>query len=350
MRGVDSIAPCGLKTNEVGIACPAMKPHYASMNTDSEHKRVSLIVPFLNEQENLPILYDRCTKVFAALEEDPEFVFIDDGSTDGSLAWVKQTAGTDPAVKYIQLSRNFGHQRAITAGMNLCTGNAAVIIDADLQDPPETIVDMISRWKEGFEVVHAVRSERKGESRLKKFLAHAFYRILSKMTEVQMTVDAGDFRLLDRKALDALNSMPEQHRYMRGLASWIGFSQTTVTYARDARHAGVTKYPIIKSISLALNAITSFSGTPLRFIFYLGTLLCTLSIGIAIYLFMVWTIAGHSPNHAGTTYLTLAIFFVSGLQMLCMGILGQYIRRVFDEIKDRPLYLIRDTNIKGVQQ
>lgn len=315
------------------------------MNTDIGSLRVSIIVPFLNEQENLPLLYARCTAVFQALEEEPEFVFIDDGSTDGSMAWVKQAAEKDPAVKYIQLSRNFGHQRAITAGMNLCTGDAAVIIDADLQDPPETIADLIAKWKEGNDVVHAVRSERKGESGLKKFLAHAFYLIMSKITEVEMTVDAGDFRLLGRKALDALNSMPEQHRYMRGLASWIGFEQTTVEYVRDARHAGETKYPLIKSIALALNAITSFSGTPLRFIFYLGSVLCTLSLGIATYLFFVWSILGQPPSHAGTTYLTLAIFFVSGLQMLCMGILGQYIRRVFDEIKERPLYLVNDTNI-----
>lgn len=309
--------------------------------------RVSVIVPFLNERENLPLLYERCVKVFENLEEDIEFVFIDDGSTDTSLPWVKQTAEQDPSVKFIQLSRNFGHQRAITAGMHLCTGDAAVIIDADLQDPPEVIEDLIKKWKEGYEVVHAVRSERKGESGLKKFLAHVFYRIMSKITEVQMTVDAGDFRLLDRKALDALNSMPEQHRYMRGLASWIGFSQTTVEYVRDARHAGVTKYPLIKSIALALNAITSFSGTPLRFIFYLGSLLCSLSLGIAVYLLIVWNLVGHSPSHAGTTYLTLAIFFVSGLQMLCMGILGQYIRRVFDEIKNRPLYLVKDTNLQA---
>ncbi len=308
-------------------------------------KTISVIIPFLNEQENLPLLYERCTRVFQSLEEEIEFVFIDDGSTDGSLAWVKQTAEKDPAVKYIQLSRNFGHQRAITSGMHLCTGDAAVIIDADLQDPPEVIADMIVKWKEGFEVVHAVRSSRKGESSLKKFLAHIFYRLLSKMTEVQMTVDAGDFRLLDRKALDALNAMPEQHRYMRGLASWIGFSQTTVEYERDARHAGVTKYPLIKSVALALNAITSFSGTPLRFIFYLGTVLCTLSVGIGIYLFIVWNFIQTSPMHAGTTYLTLAIFFVSGLQMLCMGILGQYLRRVFDEIKNRPLYLIKQSNL-----
>lgn len=310
-------------------------------------KTISIIVPFLNEQENLPFLYERCTTVFRTLEEEPEFIFIDDGSSDGSLPWVIQTAQTDPTVKFIQLSRNFGHQRAITAGMNLCSGDAAIIIDADLQDPPEVIVDLIAKWKEGYEVVHAVRSERKGETGLKKFLAHAFYRIMSQITEVEMTVDAGDFRLLDRKALNALNSMPEQHRYMRGLASWIGFNQTTVKYVRDARHAGVTKYPIIKSIALALNAITSFSGTPLRLLFYLGSLLCLLSIGIGIYLGIVWNfIQSSPPAHAGTTFLTLAIFFVSGLQLFGMGILGQYLRRVFDEIKERPLYLIKETNLQ----
>lgn len=316
------------------------------MNSNSEKKRVSVIVPFLDEQDNLPLLYERCNTIFEQLQESVEFIFIDDGSTDNSLQWAKHTAEQNSDVKFIQLSRNFGHQRAITAGMNLCTGDAAVIIDADLQDPPEVIADLIKKWKEGFEVVHAVRSKRKGESGLKIFLAHIFYRFLSQITEVQMTVDAGDFRLLDRKALDALNRLPEQHRYMRGLASWIGFNQATVEYERDARHAGITKYPLIKSVGLALNAITSFSGTPLRFILYLGTLLCTLSIGIGIYLLFVWNVLQTAPSHAGTTYLTLAIFFVSGLQMLCMGILGQYLRRVFDEIKNRPLYLIKNTNIE----
>jgi len=318
------------------------------MNETSKDKTariVSIIVPFLNEEENLPLLYERCNTVFSKIDEQPEFVFIDDGSNDGSLAWAISSAQKDPSVKYIQLSRNFGHQRAITAGMNLCTGDAAVIIDADLQDPPEVITDLITKWKEGYEVVHAVRSERKGETGLKKLLAHLFYRIMTQITEVQMTVDAGDFRLLDRKALDALNSMPEQHRYMRGLASWIGFRQTTVHYVRDARHAGVTKYPLIKSIHLALNAITSFSGTPLRLLFYSGTLLCLLSFAIGLYLFTAWNLSGRTPGHAGTTYLTLAIFFVSGLQLFGMGILGQHLRRVFDEIKNRPLYIIRKTNL-----
>ena len=308
---------------------------------------ISILVPFLNEEENLPLLYERTVALFDTLSESLELIFIDDGSTDGSLAWVKQIAQHDQRVKFIQLSRNFGHQRAITAGMHQCTGEAAVIIDADLQDPPEVISDLIEAWKEGYEVVHAIRSERRGESGLKKGFAHLFYLIMSHITEIEMTVDAGDFRLIDRKAINALNQMPEQHRYMRGLAAWIGFQQTSIHYVREARHAGITKYPFRKSVALALNAITSFSGTPLRLIFYLGQLLCLLSLGIALYLFITWTqVQQAPPAHAGTTYLTLAIFFVSGLQMLCMGILSQYIRRVFDEIKNRPLYLIQETNMK----
>lgn len=317
------------------------------MCNESTLKKISIIIPFLDEEENLPILYDRCCEILNTLSDTTEFIFIDDGSTDSSLEWVKNKSKQDDKIKYIKLSRNFGHQRAITAGMNYCSGDAAIIIDADLQDPPEVIVDLILKWKEGFDVVHAVRSERKGESKIKKVFAHIFYRIMSKITEIEMTIDAGDFRLISRSALNALNKMPEQHRYMRGLAAWIGFKQTTITYIREPRHKGVTKYPFIKSLSLALNAITSFSGTPLRLIFYLGNILCTLSILIAVYVFIRWNlIENHIPSHAGTTYLTLAIFFVSGLQMLCMGILSQYIRRVFDEIKDRPLYLVEETNIK----
>ena len=309
-------------------------------------KIISIIVPFLNEEENLPLLYQRSKIVFDKLSIESEFIFIDDGSSDNSLHLIKELSKSDANIKYIQFSRNFGHQRAITAGLHYCIGEAAIIIDADLQDPPEVMENLIEKWNDGYEIVHAVRSERKGENKFKKLLAHLFYRIMGKITDTKMAIDAGDFRLLDRKAIDALNSMPEQHRYMRGLAAWIGFKQIEVPYIREARFAGITKYPLINSISLALNAITSFSGTPLRLIFYLGNILCILSISIALYVFIIWNfIEKNIPSHAGTTYLVLAIFFVSGLQMLCMGILSQYIRRVFDEIKGRPLYLIQDTNI-----
>ena len=315
------------------------------MHTDTTI--ISILIPFLNEEENLPLLYARIAALFEKRPEALELLFIDDGSQDGGLAWIKQKAAEDERIKYIQLSRNFGHQRAITAGMHHCSGDAAIIMDADLQDPPEVIPALIDTWREGYDVVHAVRSERRGETPLKKGLAHLFYVLMSHITEIEMTVDAGDFRLIDRRALNALNQLPEQHRFMRGLAAWIGFRQTSLTYVREARHAGITKYPFKKSVALALNAITSFSGTPLRLIFYLGHLLCILSLSIALYLFIVWTwVQASPPAHAGTTYLTLAIFFISGLQMFCMGILGQYVRRVFDEIKERPLYLIQETNLE----
>ena len=308
---------------------------------------ITIIIPFLNEEENLPVLFSRCNNVSKKINTKFEYIFIDDGSSDNSLNIVKNLVSTNDNIKYIQLSRNFGHQRAITAGLNYCSGAAAVIIDADLQDPPEEIENLVNKWKQGFDVIHAVRSKRKGESNIKKIFAHTFYRIMSRITDIEMTEDAGDFRLIDRKAIDALNAMPEQHRFMRGLASWIGFNQGYIEYIREPRLTGKTKYPFIKSLSLALNAITSFSGTPLRIIFYLGNFLCFISISIAIYIFIIWNFVEQKiPSHAGTTYLTLAIFFVSGLQMLCMGILSQYIRGVFDEIKNRPLYLIKETNIK----
>ena len=312
-----------------------------------QSQSITIIIPFLNEEENLPIIYSRCENISNKITIPFEYLFIDDGSSDKSLQVVKNLTLNNDHVKYIQFSRNFGHQKAITAGLKYCSGDAAIIIDADLQDPPEEIENLIYKWKQGFDVVHAVRSKRKGEPRIKKVFAHIFYRIMSRITDIHMTVDSGDFRLISRKAIDALNSMPEQHRYMRGLASWIGFNQGYIQYVRDARFAGKTKYPFFKSLSLALNAITSFSGTPLRMIFYLGNFLCLISLVIAIYLFIAWNfIEQKVPVHAGTTYLTLAIFFVSGLQMLCMGILSQYIRRVFDEIKNRPLFIIKDTNIK----
>ena len=309
-------------------------------------KFISVIIPFLNEEENLPLLHKRCKLLFEKLSVKTEFIFIDDGSNDNSLNWIKNLSTSESNVKYIQFSRNFGHQKAITAGLHYCNGDAAIIIDADLQDPPEVMEELLKKWNEGYQVVHAVRSERKGELKSKKALAHIFYRIMVKITDTKMTMDAGDFRLLDRKAIDALNSMPEQHRYIRGLAAWVGFKQTEIPYVREARNAGITKYPLLNSITLAINAITSFSGTPLRLIFYLGNFLCFFSLTIALYVFIMWNfIEKNIPAHAGTTYLALAIFFVSGLQMLCMGILSQYIRRVFDEIKGRPLYLIQDTNI-----
>jgi len=270
-------------------------------------------------------------------------LFIDDGSKDGSFEWVYKTAETDPRVKYIKLSRNFGHQAAITAGMAHASGDAVVTIDADLQDPPETIPELVAKWKEGYEVVHAIRTSRKGETGLKKFFAFAFYRIFKKITEVDMVSDSGDFRLLDRKAAAAISQLREHHRYMRGLASWIGFKQGSVLYDRDPRYAGEKKYTFKKSFVLALNAIASFSGTPLRLIFYLGGWICAGSLVgcIAAWIYHMKT---GEPRHMGTVTLAFATLFITGLQMFCIGIIGQYLRRVFDEIKDRPLYLVQSQN------
>lgn len=310
----------------------------------TEAKTVSVVIPYLNEEEALPVLYERTCKAFEALPEEVEFLFIDDGSRDGSFEWVYKTAQSDPRVKYIKLSRNFGHQAAITAGMAHASGDAVVTIDADLQDPPETIPDLVAKWKEGFEVVHAVRTTRKGETGLKKFFAFAFYRIFKKITEVDMVSDSGDFRLLDKKAATAISSLREHHRYMRGLASWIGFKQGSVLYDRDPRYAGEKKYTFKKSFVLALNAIASFSGTPLRLIFYLGGWICALSLAGCIAAWIYHAHYGH-PKHIGTVTLAFATLFITGLQMFCIGIIGQYLRRVFDEIKDRPLYLVQSDNL-----
>ena len=318
------------------------------MELIKEKKLISIIVPCFNEEEVLSETFRRLSDFAFSLNElNIEIIFIDDGSNDSTAKYIKNFVDNYKYVKAVFLARNFGHQIAVTAGIDSSEGDAVVIIDADLQDPPEEIENLVNKWKQGFDVIHAVRSKRKGESNIKKIFAHTFYRIMSRITDIEMTEDAGDFRLIDRKAIDALNAMPEQHRFMRGLASWIGFNQGYIEYIREPRLTGKTKYPFIKSFSLALNAITSFSGTPLRIIFYLGNFLCFISISIAIYIFIIWNFVEQKiPSHAGTTYLTLAIFFVSGLQMLCMGILSQYIRGVFDEIKNRPLYLIKETNIK----
>ncbi len=310
---------------------------------NSEAKTVSVVIPYLNEEEALPVLYERTCKVFEGLDEAVEFLFIDDGSKDSSFEWVCKTAERDPRVKFIKFSRNFGHQAAITAGMANAGGDAVVTIDADLQDPPETIPDLIAKWKEGYDVVHAIRTKRKGEKPLKKFLAFAFYRIFKKITEVEMVTDSGDFRLLDRKAAKAISGLREHHRYMRGLASWIGFKQGSVLYDRDPRYAGDKKYTFKKSFTLALNAIASFSGTPLRLIFYLGGWICAGSIAGCIAAWIYHVNTGH-PRHMGTVSLAFATLFITGLQMFCIGIIGQYLRRVFDEIKDRPLYLEQSRN------
>ncbi len=304
-------------------------------------KKVSVIVPFLNEEENLPVLYERLSAAMANQPETLEIIFIDDGSRDGSAQWVADCARRDERVKLLRLSRNFGHQIAITAGMDFADGDAVVIIDADLQDPPETIPDLLVKWREGFEVIYAVRSAREGETWMKKFLAARFYRIFHKMANVNVPMDAGDFRLIDRKVVRALREVRELHRFVRGLTCWVGFRQCAVHYHRAARHAGSTKYPVWKSANLAWDAMTSFSGKPLRWMMGLG-LLISFAGGLLALKLIVGRLLGWGEAVPGWTSQVTLMLILGGIQLVCLGLLGQYVSRVFEESKKRPLYFIQE--------
>lgn len=303
-------------------------------------KKISVVVPFLNEQENLPEFYRRMKAVFDSLNVSLELIFVDDGSSDNGPAWVKSRQSEDPSVRLIQLSRNFGHQIAITAGMDRSRGDAVVIIDADLQDPPEVIPELIDQWEEGHEVVYAVRQQREGETWSKKFLAAAFYKLFRKMASIDVPMNTGDFRLVDRRVVEALSEVRELHRFMRGLTCWVGFRQVAVYYKRDARFAGVTKYPVLKSLNLAWDALTSFSGKPLRAMSALGIAAC----GIGL-LWFVRIMAGKIFNpmgpERGWPSVMAAILFMGGIQLLSVGLLGQYLSRTYEETKKRPLYIVR---------
>ena len=303
-------------------------------------KQIAVVVPFLNEEGNLPELYRRVSAVFEKVPEEVRFVFVDDGSTDGSVPCLEKIRQNDSRVGILQLSRNFGHQIAITAGMDHADADAVVIIDADLQDPPETIADLLAKWREGFEVVYAVRKSREGETWLKKFLAASFYRTFHRLAKVNVPMDAGDFRLVDRKVVDALKEVRELHRFMRGLTCWVGFRQGAVYYDRAARLAGETKYPVWKSLRLAFDAITSFSAAPLRWMTVTGAL-----ISLAGFIHGLMIVAGrifHPERYApGWATVVALILFLTGVQLLCLGLVGQYISRIFEESKRRPLYFVR---------
>jgi len=304
-------------------------------------KKLSVIVPFLNEEENLPVMYDRLVKAMNGQPESLEMIFIDDGSTDGSARWVAEKSRTDARVKLLRLSRNFGHQIAITAGMDFADGDAVCIIDADLQDPPETIPDLLAKWREGNDVVYAVRASREGESWLKKFLAATFYRVFHRMANINVPMDAGDFRLVDRKVIAALREVRELHRFMRGLTCWVGFTQCAVHYERAARHAGSTKYPVWKSLRLAWDAITSFSGAPLRLMMGMGVLVSVGGLVMALRL-IGSKMLGIAETVPGWTSQTAIVLLLGGIQLVCLGLLGQYVSRVFEESKKRPLYFLRE--------
>lgn len=303
----------------------------------------SIIAPIFNEFDNIPVLYRRVSEVMDSTGESWELILVDDGSSDGSTDRIRELAAKDTKVRPVIFARNFGHQIAVTAGLDYARGQAMVIIDADLQDPPETILELAKKWKEGYEVVYAVRAEREGESWFKLFTASMFYRLIYRITDVKIPLDTGDFRLIDRKVVDVMNSMREKHRFLRGMSSWIGFKQVGVEYKRAARLAGVTKYPFKKMLKLALNAITGFSYFPLQVATYFGFL----SAGIAILAIPVVAILRLAGSHffEGQTTTLISVLFLGGVQLISLGILGEYIGRIYDEVKGRPLYVVRDAPV-----
>jgi polyisoprenyl-phosphate glycosyltransferase len=302
----------------------------------------TIIAPVFNEVENLPVLYQRIKEVMDTTREPWELVLVDDGSRDGSTEAMLQLAEADPCVRPVIFARNFGHQIAVTAGLDYSRGDAVVIIDADLQDPPEAILDMIAKWREGYQVVYAVRTEREGETFFKKMTASLFYRLIYRITDVKIPLDTGDFRLLDRKVVNVINTMRERHRFLRGMAAWVGFKQVGVPYKRAARFAGETKYPFRKMLRLALNAITSFSYFPLQMATYVGFTSAVVSIlAIPVVVFLRLTTSAESSVHtlAGQATTLIAVLFLGGVQLISLGILGEYIGRIYDEVKGRPLYI-----------
>lgn len=307
--------------------------------------QLSIVAPIFNEEGSVPELYRRVRTALDDESKSWELILVDDGSTDGSAKAIEALARKDRRVRPVVFARNFGHQIAVTAGLDHARGEAAVIIDADLQDPPELIPELMRRWKEGYEVVYAVRTERAGESWFKTMTASLFYRLIARITDVHIPFDAGDFRLLDRKVVDALRHMRERHRFLRGMAAWVGFRQIGVPYKREARFAGETKYPFRKMVRLALNAVTSFSYFPLQIATYLG-FLCAGASALAIVVVIIMRLGG-SQAFLGQATTLIAVLFLGGIQLISLGILGEYLGRVYDEVKGRPLYILRSAPEDG---
>jgi len=306
----------------------------------SEEIIYSIIAPIFNELENLPVLYQRICEVMDQTNENWELLLIDDGSTDGSTGIIRDLAMKDEKIRPVIFARNFGHQIAVTAGLDYSRGKAITIIDSDLQDPPEVILELIEKWKQGYEVVYAVRSEREGETWFKTFTASLFYRIIYRITDVKIPMDTGDFRLMDRKVVDVMNKMREHHRFLRGMSAWVGFKQVGVEYKRAARMAGSTKYPFKKMLKLALTAITGFSYVPLQMATYLGFISAGIAI-ITIPIVAILRFAG-SQSFFGQASTLIAVLFFGGVQLISLGILGEYIGRIYDEVKGRPLYIVSE--------
>jgi dolichol-phosphate mannosyltransferase len=300
---------------------------------------LSIVVPCYNEAPNIALLYARLVAAADPLERPYEIVLIDDGSRDGTWSLIADLTERDPRVVGVKLSRNHGHQLALSAGLSVCAGERILVIDADLQDPPELLPDMMARMDEGYDVVYGQRTDREGETAFKKITAHLFYRLIARLVDVPIPVDTGDFRLVSRRALDTLNAMPERHRFIRGMVSWIGYPQIALPYRRAARNAGETKYPLKKMIQFSVDAITSFSIVPLRVASFLGVGAALLAMVVAAYALASW-MSGEAVQ--GWTSLMVITLMLGGAQLLVLGLMGEYLGRLYIESKGRPLFVIEE--------
>jgi polyisoprenyl-phosphate glycosyltransferase len=302
---------------------------------------LSIVLPIYNEEEVIPELHKRLQELLATLKLDAEVLFVNDGSRDRSMDLLRDVAASEARYRVLSFSRNFGHQTAITAGIDYARGRAVVVMDADLQDPPEVVLEMVERWREGFDVVYGRRNRREGETLFKLLTARWFYRLFAAMIPIEVPLDTGDFRLMSRRVIVALRELRETHRFVRGMVAWIGFRQTQVLYDRPGRYAGETKYPLRKMLRFAIDGITSFSIVPLRFATYLGMLMSTASLGVVAWALIAKYVMRQTVQ--GWTAIVIIIAVFASVQLLMIGILGEYVGRIYEEVKRRPLYVVGDT-------
>lgn len=315
-----------------------------TLSTDGS-KQLSLVVPIYNEEEVIEALHSRIVQVLAPAVDVWDVVFVNDGSSDGSAAMIDAICNADKRFRALHFSRNFGHQAAVTAGMHVSDGAAVVVIDADLQDPPELILQMLEHWKDGSDVVYAQKKKRHGVGSLKRAAYYAYYRFLGRLTEVAVPPDTGDFCLMDRQIVDLLNAMPERNRYIRGLRAWLGFRQTAILFDRPGRFAGTTKYPLSKMIGLAFDGILSLSKAPLKLAMFFGFFASAVSFLLGLF-FVVERLSGPGYLARGWASTIVVVLFLGGVQLICLGVIGEFIGRIYDEVKQRPLYVVsRSTGI-----
>jgi glycosyltransferase involved in cell wall biosynthesis len=304
---------------------------------------LSIVVPCFNEAEVLWETHGRLVHTLTQLGDlDFEIIYVDDGSRDSTPDTLRDIQAVDPRARTLRFSRNFGHQTAVTAGLEHASGDAVVLIDADLQDPPDVIVEMVARWREGYHVAYGVRTDREGETRFKLATAKMFYRLLNRLSETEIPLDTGDFRLMDRTVVDALRAMPERDRFVRGMVAWAGFRQIAVPYRRAARFAGESKYPFFKMVRFALDGLTSFSRAPLRLATWMGFLISGIALAAITYALFLRLFTNNWVT--GWTALFIAVLFIGGAQLLSLGVVGEYIGRIYDESKRRPLYLVEEAH------